>query len=170
MQDFKKIKQKHTVFTHLCHTHFLHLTTTKYKFTNEVLTKSILSRIVHPHLLQGTTILMDQDTVKLPHKKITVYYIKCITWHMRFTATTTKTPAFQNVTVYSLVVVPWHSHGVICQENSNLVCHVFLLPSMLLNFRQNKCHSPLLQRSNASMSQMRCDEHCMVWYEISNCI
>jgi len=39
IHDFKKINQKHTVFTHLCHTHFLHLTITKNKFINVVLTK-----------------------------------------------------------------------------------------------------------------------------------
>jgi len=79
MHDFKKINQKHTVFTHLCHTHFLQLTTAKNKFINVVSTKFILSRTVHPHPLQGTTILKDQDEVKVSHKKITVNYRKHIT-------------------------------------------------------------------------------------------
>jgi hypothetical protein len=106
MIDLKKINQKHTVFTHLCHTHFLHLTTAKNKFINVVLTKLISSRTVHPHPLQRTTILKDQDTAKLSHKKITVHYRKHITRHLRFTAMTTKIPALQNVTEYCLVNVP----------------------------------------------------------------
>jgi len=72
-----------------------------------VLTNFILSRTVHPHPLQGITILKDQDTAKMSHKKITVHYRKHITWHLTFTAMTTKTLAVQNVTVYSLVEVPW---------------------------------------------------------------
>lgn len=107
MHDFKKINQKHTVFTHLCHTHLLQLTTAKSKFINVVLTKFILSRTVHPHPLHGTTILKDHDTVKVSHKKITVNYRKHFTWHLRFTAMTTKTLVLQNVTVYNLVEVPW---------------------------------------------------------------
>lgn len=79
----------------------------KNKFLYVVLTKFILSRTVHPHLLQGITILKDQDTAKMSHKKITVHYGKHITWHLRFTAMTTKTLAVQNVTVYSPVEVPW---------------------------------------------------------------
>lgn len=95
------------MFTHLCYTHFLNLTSAKNKFINVVLTKFILSRTVHPHPPQGTTILKNQDTAKLPHKKISVHYRKHITWHFRFTAMTTKTLALQNVTVYSLAEVPW---------------------------------------------------------------
>jgi hypothetical protein len=117
-----------------------------------VLTKFILSRTVHPHPLQGITILKDQDTAKMPHKKL-LYTMENIL-HDIWDSLQWLPKLLPSRMWLCIVWLRYHGHchGVTCQENSNLAFHVFLLPSMFLNFRQNKCHSPLMHRSNAYTS------------------